>query len=153
VSDLFTQYPFSAEVMARLRADRSLDSRIRQAPLALAERRGDDPKRLDAESWRIAKLPGGRPEDYTRALAYARTATRLGPFESGYVNTLGAALFRAAQYEGCLTVLQRASRLTDEPGISNLAFTAMAHHHLGAHEKAGIVLAELRAAGGCGMIR
>jgi eukaryotic-like serine/threonine-protein kinase len=148
VSDLVTQHPSIAEVMARLRVDRSLDPAVRQAAIGLAERRGDDPKRLNTESWRIVKSPGKRPEDYTRAVAYARTATRLVPFDSSYVNTLGVALFRAAQYDECLTVLQHESRLTDEPGISNLAFTAMAHHRLGAHDKAAAVLAQLRKAAG-----
>jgi hypothetical protein len=93
-----------------------------------------------------AVQPGRRPEDYTRAVAYARTATRLVPFESDYVNTLGAALFRAAQYQECLTVLQRESLIADEPGTSNLDFTAMAHHRLGAHDKAAAVLVQLRKA-------
>ena len=146
VSDLFTELPSSAEVRSRLRADRSLDAAVRQAALALVERRGDDPKRLNTESWRIAKSPGGRPEDYARAVAYARTATRLVPFQRSYVNTLGAALYRTAQFDECLTVLQRESLLTDEPGISNLAFTAMAHHQLGAHDKAAAVLEQLRKA-------
>jgi hypothetical protein len=146
VSDLFTGLPSSAEVRSRLRADRSLDAAVRQAALALVERRGDDPKRLNTESWRIAKSPGGRPEDYTRAVAYARTSTRLVPFQRSYVNTLGAALYRTAQYDECLTVLQRELLLTDEPGISNLAFTAMAHHRLGAHDKAAAALEQLRKA-------
>ena len=146
VSDLFPAHPSSAEVKARLRADRSLDPAVRQAALALVERRGDDPNRLNTESWRIVKSPGGRPEDYTRAVAYARTATRLVPFEQSYVKTLGAALYRTAQYDECLAVLQRESLLTDEPSISNLAFTAMAHHQLGAHEKAAAALEQLRKA-------
>ncbi len=98
VSDLFTELASSADVRARLRADRLLDDAVRQAALAQVERRGDDPKRLNTESWRIVKAPGGRPEDYTRAVAYARTATRLVPFQRSYVNTLGAALYRTAQY-------------------------------------------------------
>ena len=46
---------------------------------------------------RSTRAPRKRPEDYTRAVAYARTATRLAPFERSYVNTLGVALFRAAR--------------------------------------------------------
>jgi eukaryotic-like serine/threonine-protein kinase len=144
VSDLFTRYPSSAEVTARLRVDRSLNPAVRQEALALAERRGDDPRRLTAESWRIVKSSGGRPEDYRRALGYARTATRLVPFESDYINTLGVGLFRAAQDEEALRVLERASRLTGERGISNLAFTAMAHQRLGQHAAALAALEQLR---------
>jgi serine/threonine-protein kinase len=75
--------------------------------------------------------------DPAALVALARIA---GPWEHGSVRCLGAALYRAGQYEEAVDCFRAAARLT-RPAAREWLFLTMAHARLGQHEEARRCLA------------
>ena len=67
VESLYKKGMFRAEVLERLRADRSLGETMRRSALELAMRLPEDPGRLDEDSRLVLDSPGGEMEACRRA--------------------------------------------------------------------------------------
>ncbi len=139
VAESFSRLHLAADVLNALRTDASLDRKVRDAALEMAERRGDDPRALNRESWRIVTTLGESPQAYARAFAYAQAATRLLPLDAGYAHTLAVARCRVGQHQECLAALASDERLVSLP------FVVMAHYRLGHVEAAREALGRLQA--------
>jgi dipeptidyl aminopeptidase/acylaminoacyl peptidase len=135
---------FSTDVMDRLRADSSLDPKVRTAALAVAETRGDDPSALARESWKVVNAAGSTPGAYDIALRRAVLANEAAPWNVEFIHTLGAAQYRVKQYAESLSTMARAAGLRTEPVAGDLAFMAMAHHQLGHRDEARAALDQVR---------
>ncbi len=73
--------------------------------------------------------PGREPDP---AVAQARRAVELSPWDPVCVSTLGVALYRAGQYAESITILERGLEASHvETDACDLFFLAMAHHRLG----------------------
>jgi eukaryotic-like serine/threonine-protein kinase len=83
-----------------------------------------------ARAWVLATGPApGR--DLERALALARRAVDLSPWDADCASALGVALYRAGQYAESITMLERSlGACRGEPSPCDLYFLAMAHHRL-----------------------
>jgi tetratricopeptide (TPR) repeat protein len=93
---------------------------------------------LMGTAWDVVKLPENTPERYRAALDAARHAVAVES-RPDMLRVLGAAEYRAADYEGAARSLTQ-SIATDfvaqENQSFNLSFLAMAHQRLGHHEEA-----------------
>ncbi len=153
VRSLFRDHVWAKNVVSALRSpDLDLGLDLRETAVKLAQERGDpSPARLNAMSWQIVRKPKASEGGRARALMMSRAATQHEPGEAGYITTLGAALFRSAEYEEALRVLRRADALkSDSPRHTravDLTFQAMCHYQLGARHEARRLLAEVDALG------
>jgi tetratricopeptide (TPR) repeat protein len=148
VRSLAEKAPLQEDVRAALRrAPRPLDPAWRRAVL-LAEGYRQNPDPFNDASWQVVFKPGAGAEDYRRALAQAEAACRLAPGRGVYLNTLGAAQYRAEKYDEAVKTLLEADKLNtvtfEGPVPGDWAFLAMAYHRLGQKEKAADALARLR---------
>jgi Flp pilus assembly protein TadD len=85
----------------------------------------------------MATHPDPRHRDAGRAVAWAQRAVDLDPDEGNYRNTLGAAHYRAGQWNDAIEALTKAMTLLDARWESfNTFFLAMAHWQLGHQEEA-----------------
>ncbi len=85
-------------------------------------------------AWELAtgREPG---RDLTRAMALARRAVELCPWDPVCVSTLGVTLYRTGQYSESISILERnAAAGHDETLACDLLFLAMSHHRLGRAE-------------------
>jgi tetratricopeptide (TPR) repeat protein len=110
----------------------------RRACTALLERfgnKGDAETRNDI-AWDCVRFREG-PGDTARPLKLAEQAVAARPRDANYLNTLGAALYRAARLEEAVAKLQEGIRLQETEGTaSDWLFLALAHHRLGHAEEA-----------------
>jgi hypothetical protein len=147
---LFESLDTQAEVMAHLRQDRFLGEPLRSEVMELVKQHQVDPVQLNNRSWAAVRQPDTPPNRRERALRQAREASRLGPENGGFLNTLGVALYRCGQYQAALDALTRSEQLNTAQGgtadPADLAFMAMAQHRLGKKEAARQTLASLRQA-------
>jgi WD40 repeat protein/tRNA A-37 threonylcarbamoyl transferase component Bud32 len=148
VQSLSNERPLKGEVIEALQ-HAELDEPVRQVALQLAQGRRENPLQLNNAAWNIVRRPGGEPGAYQRALRYAEAACRLQPANSRYLNTLGAAQFRVGRYADAVATLLQADQINrkeDRDSIpADLAFLAMAYHHLGQTQEAAAYLERFRA--------
>jgi tetratricopeptide (TPR) repeat protein len=142
---LFTRPLCKADVLDHLRRSPTIRPAARQQLLTLVERyrEADNPERYHQASWAVVRQPYLNAFVYGFALRQADTACRLAPHQGKYQTTLGAAQYRAGQYEKALTTLARAEQL-NQGSPADLAFLAMAQHRLGQKEQAQATLVRLR---------
>ena len=123
------------DVVEHLRTNETLDDRVRAVAIRLAKAHKQDPDRLNDDSWKVVKAPDGTADEYSLALRRARALYKIAPDVGYYVNTLGVAQYRVGNYEDALVTLARSDTING--GIpSDVAFIAMAHHHLGHADEA-----------------
>ncbi len=148
VMSLFRKALFQHEILASLRADRSLSEPVRQEALALAERCAGFPRVLEQASRAVAARPDAEPAAYRLALQRAESACRLLPFEGSYQTTLGMAQYRVGKYPEALAALTRADDLNRAalggPVPADLAFLAMTRFQMHETARAQAALTELR---------
>jgi WD40 repeat protein len=144
VKPLFAKPLLRSEVLDALRADAGLSPAARQEALALAETYPEDAGRLHSACWQVVRRPDAGAAAYEGALHQAEAACRLDPDNAIYLNTLGVAYYRAGEYEKALDTLEQSAKLRKEPIAADLAFLAMAQHHLGQKKQAQETLARLR---------
>ncbi len=91
--------------------------------------------------------PNADPAAYQLALRQAQAACRLVPENPFGVAVLGAAQYRAGQYQAAVRTLRRADKLSSFPAQGKwfyLAYLAMAQYHLGQKKQAHATLREAR---------
>jgi tetratricopeptide (TPR) repeat protein len=144
VSSLFARLLLRADVVASVHADPALKPEVRVAALALAETWPESKNDLYNAAFELVKLPN-RPEEYLRrGLRLAEAAIRIEPDNGYYLNALGVAQYRMGQYGSALATLERSNRLDGNREPADLAFLAMAQHHLNRVESARVTLDRLR---------
>jgi serine/threonine protein kinase/WD40 repeat protein/tetratricopeptide (TPR) repeat protein len=74
--------------------------------------------------------------DLDRAVALARRAADLSPFEPGSLYVLSVVLYRAGRYDEAIDFMDRYSKVHREAEPTTLLYRAMAHHRLGHHAEA-----------------
>ena len=110
---------------------------MREQALALAERSADNPNRLYLASRAVVRRPDADAAAYRRALRLAENACRLDPDNGYYLNTLGAALYRAGRFAEAVRRLEEAVQKRNGVSIeADWVFLAMAHQRLGHHDEA-----------------
>jgi tetratricopeptide (TPR) repeat protein len=148
LDDLFTIWVHPPNVSKRLRQEPLLDEELRQAALAEVEGFRPNPLRLADASYQTVRRPGAGMAAYQRALLQAGEACRLVPEDGYFLNTLGMAQYRAAQYQASVETLTRADKINTAqfkgayPG--DLAFLAMSYYQLGDKDRALKFLGKLR---------
>jgi WD40 repeat protein len=149
VSRLFDEQPLPDDVVEMIRRDESLSDAVRKRAIILAKRRRVDAQRLNNLAWRTALLPGKTSREYEQALRLIRAATRLEPENGMLANTLGAAEYRAGQYDQAIASLSRSAALNRQrlgtPAPHDLVFMAMAQAKLGQMSVAASTLKQARA--------
>jgi tetratricopeptide (TPR) repeat protein len=95
---------------------------------------GNDPNALDSLAWFLANSPGFRAPPL--AVELARQAVELAPREGEYWTTLGAAHYRAGDWNGAVKALEEATARRKGGDGAGWFFLAMAHWKLGDKEEA-----------------
>jgi hypothetical protein len=149
VNTLYDRLLLRSEVLARLRADKTLSEPMRLRALTLAEQMSGPASRLNDVSWSIASQPGAGPAAYALALKHAEAACEADPDNGAILNTLGVAQYRAGHYREAVATLTQSDRLNSSGALgtqpADLAFLALAHHRLDEANEARTVLGRLRA--------
>jgi DNA-binding beta-propeller fold protein YncE/tRNA A-37 threonylcarbamoyl transferase component Bud32 len=133
-----------SEVLAMLRVDARLRPAVRQEALRLAESLPENALPFNNASWAVVRQPGADASAYQRALRQAEIVCRLARNNVNLLNTRGVAYYRVGHYRQALQTLGLCIKLRKEPKPSDLAFLAMAQHHLGQKEQAQATFARLR---------
>jgi hypothetical protein len=87
-------------------------------------------------AWLLANASDQAVRDSARAIALAGKAAEVNPNCATYWNTLGAAHYRARDFNAAITTLSRAIGLTEGGTAFDHVFLAMAHAQLGDQEQA-----------------
>jgi hypothetical protein len=134
------RHPLKEEALAFLGADRGHPEPVRRRALELARGYREDPGRLNDVAWELVVKPGRPRSAYERGLRYATAACRLVPGRGEWLDTLGAAQYRAGLYAEAVRTLVQADGLNASSfGGSipaDLAFLAMSYHRLGREDQA-----------------
>jgi WD40 repeat protein/tRNA A-37 threonylcarbamoyl transferase component Bud32 len=148
VQALFARVGLKDEAATRLRADAGLAESEKQQALECLQNLQEDALQLNDLSWAVARTPKAEAGACELAVRQARAACRLAADRGEYVNTLGAALYRAGNYPEALEVLLRSEALNAKtyggPLPADLAFLALTYHRLEQSEKARDCLDRLR---------
>jgi eukaryotic-like serine/threonine-protein kinase len=136
VDSLREQFYRWRDVSSRIEARRGLDSKLRQAALELARRRGDDIGHWNRDTLATLRDPKRTDEEYRTALQSATAALQAYPWNPALLSTLGAAQYRTGRYREAIETLLRSESLSPYPTTSNLILIAMTHYRLGEIEKA-----------------
>jgi WD40 repeat protein len=137
VHSLFDKLVLKDDVLESLRTDAALSKPVRKHALALTERSADHPNRLNSASWAVVRRPDADAAAYRRALRLAENACRLDPDNGYYLNTLGAALYRAGRFAEAVRRLDEGIQKRNGAGlVADWVFLAMAHHRLGHADQA-----------------
>jgi len=134
---------FLADMIANIKADKTITEAVRQKALKLASYYRDDPRRLNKDSQNLVAWPGRTAKVYRLALVAMEDVCRREPKNPEYLTTLGAAQYRLGQYPAALATLTKADN-PKEPSRSHLAFLAMTHLHLGQTAVGQATLARMR---------
>jgi len=107
-----------------------------------------DPNRWNMEAWVLATDPDPKQRNIPRALELATRAAEAAPDSGAILNTLGVVQYRAGRYREAIETLTRSDQL-NIPMFqgripADVAFLALAHHHLGQKEEAARLLEELK---------
>jgi WD40 repeat protein/tetratricopeptide (TPR) repeat protein len=131
--------------LARLAAGEQAE--YRKACRQMLERFGDSgvSEVANRVAWTCSLGPDATDEP-GRPVQLARQAVAAAPTDYNYVNTLGAALYRARQWEEAVKRLEESERFNTARGsdvrVWDWLFLAMAHRQLGHGEEAGRWLAK-----------
>jgi hypothetical protein len=88
-------------------------------------------------AWLLATCPEAKFRDPAKAMEFAETAGRLKGNRGWYLRALGAAQYRADQWQAAVESLTEADKVQNGAGLSFYAFfLAMAHGQLGHAEEA-----------------
>jgi superkiller protein 3 len=87
-------------------------------------------------AWLLATCSDASLRDPKRALTLAEKAVELDPNNWGYLNTLGAAHYRAGDWKGAIDALEKSMELRNGGDSVDWFFLAMAHWQLGQKVKA-----------------
>ena len=93
-------------------------------------------------AWLKVNHPDPAHRDPASAIAMARRAVELCPEGAAYWNTLGAAYFRAGDFDSAVGALDHSTALDGGGTAFDDVFLAMAHARLGEREQAGRRLAQ-----------
>lgn len=159
VDKRFEELILVGDVVDSISNDAALDPALRDAAIAMARMRADNPERLAASSIRLAIKRGGRPVEYLRALAAAEKALLVSPNRRQYAIALGAAHYRMGNDRDALSALESTTQLrfapTDKRAALRHLFLCLVRFSLndtaGARESlrdAERDVAQLKAAGG-----
>jgi WD40 repeat protein len=98
--------------------------------------RSDDPDLANSVAWTCVLAPNA-VTDPGRPVALAEAAVGADPRNRDYLNTLGAALYRAGRFEDAVRRLNESVQAHGHGGVpEDWLFLAMAHEHLGHAEEA-----------------
>jgi superkiller protein 3 len=86
-------------------------------------------------AWLLATWPEAKARDPGRAVVLAKKAVELAPNYWGYLNTLGAAYYRAGDWKAAIAALNRSVGKVGENAFDGF-FLAMSHWQLGEKDKA-----------------
>jgi tetratricopeptide (TPR) repeat protein len=96
----------------------------------------NDPSTANSTAWVCALVPNAVKEP-DRLVQLAERAVASNPKSSSYLNTLGAALYRAGRFEAAVQRLQEAIKAEGKEGTAwDWLFLAMAYQRLGKAEEA-----------------
>jgi tetratricopeptide (TPR) repeat protein len=98
-----------------------------------------DPNHAGARNglaWVLATCPDRKLRDPRRAVALAKRAVQLAPKEANSWNTLGAAHYRAGDFQSAIEALKKSTQLGNGDKSHDWFFLAMAHWRLDKREKA-----------------
>jgi tetratricopeptide (TPR) repeat protein len=147
VNELYTRLVFTDHVVTALEADASLTPGARFKAIGIARAKGDEPIRLNRESWHLVSRPHDNPKAYEIGLRGAEAAAAAEPDNVAFVNTLGVAQYRNGRYEEAYITLTRSDELRRQQGKKSVphdvAFLAMAMLRLGRVQEAQTTLERL----------
>jgi tetratricopeptide (TPR) repeat protein len=98
-----------------------------------------DPQQANARNtlaWLLATCPDAKLRDPSQAVALAKKAVERNPYGGGYHNTLGAAHYRAGDWNAAIAALEKSMALGKGGNSNDWFFLAMAHWQLGEKDKA-----------------
>jgi Tfp pilus assembly protein PilF len=130
-----------------LRKDPTLSEADREVALQLAETLRENAGQLNEVAWKVVRARDAGKDAYARALSQAEAAVQVAPKDGNILNTLGVAQYRVGRYANALATLTESEILnaTKEGSIpADLAFLAMAQHHLGKKKDAKATLDRFR---------
>jgi tetratricopeptide (TPR) repeat protein len=140
VDYLFDKPLLKPEVLAQIRASKTICDEVRQQALALAAGVAENPERLREATWQVIRHPHAPADRYRQALRWAEAAHRLEPDDYQSVAILGLAQYRADQYPEALATLTRSGKLvaSGKPAGHSVChlFLTMTHYRLGQKDKA-----------------
>jgi tetratricopeptide (TPR) repeat protein len=137
MSALFAEGMSQEEVLESIRDRAGLASAVRAQALSLAQTYPDSPVAMNSRSWSVVKDPGRSEREYTRALRQAQTAVDAEPKNPEFLNTLGAALYRARRFAEAINRLEQGIKLrSGSSDAFDWAFLAMAHARHGQRDEA-----------------
>jgi tetratricopeptide (TPR) repeat protein len=96
----------------------------------------DDGECQMAAAWLLANGPARQLRDHNRALALARQAVRRLPDRANYWTALGVVYYRAGDWKGAVTALEKSVALKPQGNSYDRLFLAMARWRLGAKDEA-----------------
>jgi hypothetical protein len=134
VASLSEELGLPEEVLSALRKDPALNEADREVALQLAETLRENAGQLNEVAWKVVRARDACKDAYARALSQAEAAVQVAPKDGSILNTLGVAQYRVGRYADALATLTQSEILnaTKEGSIpADLAFLAMAQHHLG----------------------
>jgi tetratricopeptide (TPR) repeat protein len=100
------------------------------------QRRPGDPATNNSLAWALATHTDPKRREPAEALRLARKAVAAAPKDANFLNTLGAAQYRAGAWKDAMSSLQAAVRLRGEEDAFDEFFLAMSYWRLGARDQA-----------------
>lgn len=109
---------------------------VRSLVTSALERGDEAPEVLNDAAWFLVTCPDVGSRDPGRALALARRAVEARPDNGTYWNTLGAAEYRAGNWQAAVSALEEAITRRQGGTSEDWTFLAMAHWQLGERQVA-----------------
>lgn len=137
LSSLFAKPLWSSDIIDYVQTSPTIGPQARKLALSLVNRYREetDPERYHQAAWAIVRQPHLNIYQYQFARQQAAGARQLAPEQGKYLTTLGAAQYRAGEYDESLKSLTKSDQLNNG-NPADLAFLAMTQHHLGQTEQA-----------------
>ncbi len=153
VNALYARLIFTDDVVAALQADNSLTPAMRRCGAARARATGDEPSRLNEDTWNLVRFAGSDSEAYQVGLRGAEATVAGEPDSLDYLNTLGVAQYRNARYEQAYATLTRCDEQRRQRGEKGHALDvvvlAMTLHRLNRFEEARVMFERLKSLMSC----
>jgi WD40 repeat protein/serine/threonine protein kinase len=139
VQSLFAKHLLKDDVLGELRAEKSLNPRMRAAAMEIAEKRAENASGLYEAGWRAVARPGGRPDDHRLAVRRLEAACRVVADDperlAEYRQALALAFYRAGHATRAIETTRAAESISESGQRAQLpvllAVTAMASKELG----------------------
>jgi WD40 repeat protein len=147
VQSRFDKLLLREEVVAALRKDSKLSEADREFALQVAQTHDENARALNEAAWKVVKARDAGREACALALRHAEAASRAAPDDGLILNTLGVAQYRAGRYADALAALTKSEKLNatrEGSNPSDVAFLAMAQHHLDQKDPSQATLDRLR---------